>query len=704
MPDNVSLVAIELGVSAEQVQHTANLLADGATVPFIARYRKEVTGSLDEVAITTIRDRLEQLAELDKRRGSILVSLEERELLTEELAERLSNSRSLAELEDIYLPFRPKRRTRATIAREKGLEPLAQLLLAQTGERIDVAEYVNPDNGVADDDDALGGARDIIAEIVSEDADARGELRQLFSARARLTSTVVKKRHDEATKYRDYFDWGELVERAPSHRVLAVLRGSNEGLLTVHACPEEADVLVRLDRRFARGRGFAAEQVQQAIRDAYKRLLLPALERETLRIAKARADEDAIHIFVTNVRELLMAPPLGGKRVLAIDPGYRTGCKVVVLDALGTLQDNTTIFPTQGKGAREEAARMLRELVKRFSSEAVAVGNGTAGRETEEFVQGLNLGIPVILVDESGASIYSASELARSEFPDKDVTVRGAVSIGRRLQDPLAELVKIDPKSIGVGQYQHDVDQAALMVALDDTVLSCVNAVGVDANSASAPLLTHVAGLGPLLAHNIVEWRETNGAFQSRKDLLRVPRLGARAFEQAAGFLRISGGTNPLDRTAVHPERYDLVERMAGDLRCEVDALLAEPHRRESIELDRYVGGDVGRPTVEDILEELARPGRDPRPKFEAFAFADVRKLADLEPNRVLPGIVTNVTAFGAFVDVGVHQDGLVHVSQLADRYVKDPNEVVRVRQQVRVKVLEVDIERGRISLSMRGV
>jgi len=483
-----------------------------------------------------------------------------------------------------------------------------------------------------------------------------------------------------------------------------VLRGGNEGLLTVHACPEEDDALFRLDRRYTRGRGLASDQIQLAVRDAYKRLLLPALERETLKLAKARADEDAIHIFVTNIRELLMAPPLGGKRVLAIDPGYRTGCKVVVLDALGTLKDNTTIFPTQGKRAGEEAAQKLGELVKRFSIEAVAVGNGTAGRETEAFVQDLNLDIAVMLVDESGASVYSASDIARAEFPDKDVTVRGAVSIGRRLQDPLAELVKVDPKAIGVGQYQHDVDQGALKLALDDTVLSCVNAVGVEVNSASAPLLTHVAGLGPQLAQNIVGWRESNGPFKSRKELLRVPRLGAKAFQQAAGFLRIRSGKNPLDQTAVHPERYDVVARMAADLNCAVGTLLADPERRESIKLDRYVGGDVGRPTVEDILEELARPGRDPRPQFEAFAFADVHKVEDLEPDRILPGIVTNVTAFGAFVDVGVHRDGLVHVSELADRYVKDPNEVVRVRQQVRVKVLAVDIERGRISLSMRGV
>jgi protein Tex len=704
MPDNVSLVASELKISAEQVQRTADLFAEGATVPFISRYRKEVTGSLDEVTITSIRDRLAQLEELDKRRNAIVESLNERDLLTDELTASLAGSETLTELEDIYLPFRPKRRTRAIIAREKGLEPLALLLLAQTGEPIPVTPYITEEEGVANEEDALAGARDIIAELVSEDGDVRRELRGLFAKRARLTSTVIKKRRDDASKYQDYFDWSEPVERAPSHRILAALRGGNEGFLTVHALPEEAEALVRLERRYVRGRGFASEQVRLAAHDAYKRLLLPVLERETLKAAKSRADLDAIHIFVTNVRELLMAPPLGGKRVLAIDPGFRTGCKVVTLDATGTLKDNTTVFPTQGKGAREEATRTLRELVKRFSIEAIAVGNGTAGRETEAFVRDLNLDIPIIIVDESGASVYSASEVARTEFPDKDVTVRGAVSIGRRLQDPLAELVKVDPKAIGVGQYQHDVDQSALKLALDDTVLSCVNSVGVEVNSASAPLLTHVAGLGPQLAQNIVEWRDTNGPFSSRKDLMRVPRLGAKAFQQAAGFLRIGSGKNPLDKTAVHPERYDLVERMAADLNCKVDVLLADPNHRESIEVDRYVGGDVGRPTIEDILSELARPGRDPRPQFEIFAFADVHKVQDLEPGRILPGLVTNVTAFGAFVDVGVHRDGLVHVSELADRYVKDPNEVVKVRQQVRVKVMAVDVERGRISLSMRDV
>jgi uncharacterized protein len=699
--DNVSLVARELGVRAEQVQATAGLLDGGATVPFIARYRKEATGSLDEVAIAAVRDRLAQLAELQKRRTAILESLRGRELLTDELAGRLARAPTLAELEDLYLPWRPKRRTRAIVAREKGLEPLARLLMEQTGARIDVAAFVDPERGVADREEALAGARDILAEQVSEDGDVRAELRRLFARDAQLTSTVVKKKRDEAAKFRDYFDWSELLRRAPSHRILAALRGSNEGFLKVHVRPDEGQALTGLERRFVRGRGgFAQEQVRLALHDAYKRLLLPALERETLKAAKQRADEEAIGIFATNLRELLMAAPLSDKRVLAIDPGFRTGCKVVVLDASGALLQNTTIFPTQ---RHDEAARILRGLLERFPVDAIAIGNGTAGRETEAFVNELGPAAPVVMVDESGASIYSASEVAREELPDHDVTVRGAVSIGRRLQDPLAELVKIDAKSIGVGQYQHDVDQAALKAALDDTVVSCVNGVGVEVNTASAPLLAYVAGLGPQLARNVVAWREANGAFRSRRDLLKVARLGARAFEQAAGFLRIRDGAHPLDASAVHPERYDIVERMAKDQACKVGDLLADAGRRARIDVERYVGADVGRPTLEDILEELARPGRDPRPAFEVFAFADVHRIEDLSPGMTLPGIVTNVTAFGAFVDVGVHQDGLVHVSEMADRFVKDPNEVVRVRQNVRVKVLDIDHERNRIRLSMRG-
>ena len=701
MTSHASLLARELRIRIEQVQAAADLLDGGATMPFIARYRKEATGSLDEVAITAIRDRLVQLAELDKRRDAILGSLRERELWTEKLAQRLAGATSLVELEDIYLPFRPKRRTRAIVARERGLEPLARLLWEQSNKHIDVRGFVDPSNEVPDTEAALAGARDILAEQVSEDGAVRAELRALFGREALLISAVVKKKQDEAAKFRDYFDWSEPLHRAPSHRILAVLRGSNEGFLKVHVRPDEQRAIAGIERRCLRGRGgFATQQVRLALHDAYKRLLLPALEREMLKLAKQRADDEAIGVFATNLRELLMAAPLSGKRVLAIDPGFRTGCKVAVLDASGALVHNTTIFPSQRAA---EAANALRALLERHPVDAIAVGNGTAGRETETFVRELGGAAPVIMVDESGASIYSASEVAREEFPDHDLTVRGAVSIGRRLQDPLAELVKIDPKSIGVGQYQHDVNQPALKASLDDTVRSCVNAVGVDLNSASAQLLAHVAGLGPQLARNVVGWRSDNGAFRSRRDLLKVPRLGANAYEQAAGFLRIRGGTHPLDASAVHPERYKLVERMAKGQGCAVADLLTDETKRAAIELDQYTGGDVGRPTLVDILEELARPGRDPRPAFETFEFADVHKPGDLEPGMTLPGIVTNVTAFGAFVDVGVHQDGLVHISQLAERFVKDPNEVVRVRQQVRVKVIEVDEARGRISLSMRG-
>jgi len=693
--DHATLVARELGAGVRQVRATAELLANGATVPFIARYRKEATGSLDEMAVATVRDRIAQLAELDKRRDSMLASLSERGLLDDELRRRITGAESLTTLEDVYLPYRPKRRTRAMAAREAGLEPVARALLAQTGARIDLAAF-------GDVDAALAGARDIIAEDVSEDAEVRRELRILFAQRALLASTVVKKKEAEAAKFRDWFAWSEPLSRAPSHRILAVLRGSNEGFLKVQARPDEAEALSRLKRRYLRGNGFATEQVGLALEDAYKRLLLPSLERECLKEAKARADEDAIRVFVTNLRELLMAPPFRDKRIIAMDPGFRTGCKVVALDARGALLHNTTIFPHTGQGGRDEAGRVVRDLVRRFSPEAIAVGNGTAGRETESFLQELALDLAVIRVDEAGASVYSASDVAREELPDHDLTVRGAVSIGRRLQDPLAELVKIDPKSIGVGQYQHDVDETGLQSALDDTVMSCVNAVGVEVNTASASLLTYVAGLGPVLAKNVVRWREESGPFRTRRDLLKVPRLGEKAFEQAAGFLRIPDGSHPLDRSAVHPERYGLVERMARDQGCTVEDLLTDGERRNRVALDRYVGEGVGRPTLQDILEELARPGRDPRRAFSAFSFADVHSIGDLTPGMVLPGIVTNVTAFGAFVDIGVHQDGLVHISQLADRFVKDPNEVVRVRQQVQVRVLQVDTERNRIGLSMK--
>ena len=703
-PKYAAMIAQELNISPQQVLATAKLLEEGATIPFIARYRKEATGSLDEVAIQQIRDRLEQLAELDKRREAIRASLQERDLLTPELQAQIDAAPTMAQLEDIYLPYRPKRRTRATIAKEKGLEPLADLLMQQDGKPIDARPFINAEKGVASEADAWAGAMDIIAERISEDARIRGQQRDLFERRAQLQSSVVKKKQDEAAKFRDYFEWQEPLDKAPSHRILAVLRGEREGFLTIHAQPNPDEALTALEKMVVKkGQGPAAEKVREAARDAYKRLLAPSLEGETLRAAKERADAEAIQVFVRNLRELLLASPMGQKRVLAVDPGFRTGCKVVVLDAQGNLKHYCAIFPTQSERQKEQAAATVRELCQKFKIEAIAVGNGTASRETEAFLRELQLDAPVVMVDESGASIYSASEAARDEFPDHDVTVRGSVSIGRRLQDPLAELVKIDPKSIGVGQYQHDVDQSALKKSLDDVVMSCVNAVGVEVNTASAQLLTYVSGLGPQLAKNIVKYREENGPFRKRQDLTNIPRFGAKTFEQAAGFLRIHASENPLDASAVHPERYALVERMARDIGCAVRDLMRDPALRKKIDLKKYVGGDVGLPTLQDILAELEKPGRDPRPQFEAFSFSDaVHELTDLKPGMVLPGIVTNVTNFGAFVDIGVHQDGLVHISQLADKFVKDPNTVVKVRQKVQVKVVEVDAARKRIALTMR--
>ena len=703
-PNYAAIIAQELNISPQQALATAKLLEEGATIPFIARYRKEATGSLNEVAIQQIRDRLEQLAELDKRREAIRASLQERDLLTPELQAQIDAAPTMAQLEDIYLPYRPKRRTRATIAKEKGLEPLADLLMKQDGKPIDARPFINAEKGVESEADAWAGAMDIIAERISEDARIRGQQRQLYETRAQLQSSVVKKKQDEAAKFRDYFEWQEPLDKAPSHRILAVLRGEREGFLTIHAQPNPDEALAALEKMVVKkGQGPAVEKVREAAHDAYKRLLAPSLEGETLRAAKERADAEAIQVFVRNLRELLLASPMGQKRVLAVDPGFRTGCKVVVLDAQGNLKHYCAIFPTQSERQKEQAAATVRELCQKFKIEAIAVGNGTASRETEAFLRELQLDAPVVMVDESGASIYSASESARDEFPDHDVTVRGSVSIGRRLQDPLAELVKIDPKSIGVGQYQHDVDQAALKKSLDDVVMSCVNAVGVEVNTASAQLLTYVSGLGPQLAKNIVKYREENGPFRKRQDLMKIPRFGAKTFEQAAGFLRIHASENPLDASAVHPERYALVERMARDLGCAVRDLMRDPALRKKIDLNKYVGGDVGLPTLQDILAELEKPGRDPRPQFEAFSFSDaVHELTDLKPGMVLPGIVTNVTNFGAFVDIGVHQDGLVHISQLADKFVKDPNAVVKVRQKVQVKVVEVDAARKRIALTMR--
>ncbi len=705
---HILTIAGELKVQPRQVLATARLFAEGATVPFIARYRKEATGSLDEVAVTTIRERLLSLAELDQRREAILKSLEERNLLTDKLKADIAGADNLTRLEDIYQPFRPKRRTRAMIAKEQGLEPLADLIFAQqpgTDPQAEAAKYVSTEKGVADANAALAGARDIIAERVSDDAIARAKLRDLYWNEGVVKSKVMSDKQEAGAKFKDYFDWSEPVAKVPSHRLLAMRRGETEGVLMMRISIEEMSALALLEPLFVKGRGAAADQVRLAVQDSYKRLLGSAIEVELRLETKKRADAEAIRVFAENLRELLLASPLGSKNVLAIDPGFRTGCKIVVLDRQGKLLHNDVIYPTASSTAEiREAAEAVLSMVKKYQIEAIAIGNGTASRETENFVKLLKLTIPILVVNESGASIYSASEVAREEFPNHDVTVRGAVSIGRRLMDPLAELVKLDPKSIGVGQYQHDVDQAALKRSLDDIVVSCVNGVGVDLNTASKQLLAYVSGLGPALAANIVAYRNENGPFKTRADLKKVPRLGEKAYEQAAGFLRIRGSTNPLDASAVHPESYDIVDRMAKDLNCAVSDLLRDAGLRQKIQLPKYVTEAVGLPTLNDILGELAKPGRDPRQKFEVFSFqSGIEKMEDLKPGMKLPGIVTNVTAFGAFVDIGVHQDGLVHVSQLSDRFIKDPAEVVKVSQKVMVTVTEVDLPRKRIALSMKA-
>lgn len=702
-------ISREMDLKPHQVEATAKLLEEGATVPFIARYRKEATGSLDETLVTAIRDRLDQLDVLDKRRSAVLKSLRDQEKLTGELEERILRAATLAEIEDIYLPFRPKRRTRASIAREKGLELLALALFEQDpviDPMVQAQDFINPEHEIASAEEALSGARDIIAEWVNENADSRLKLRALFYGRGMLRSKVAPGKEAGGIQYRDYYDKEEPLRGAPSHRILAVRRGEKEGFLTVRIEPPEKEALDLLESTFIKNDSAASIQVRAAVHDSYKRLLSPSLETEMKNDSKLRADREAIQVFADNLRHLLMAPPLGFKKVMAIDPGFRTGCKLVCLDPQGKLIHTETIYPHTGQQASDKAAERIRHLVEKYATEAIAIGNGTAGRETESFIRGLGLAqeIQVVMADESGASIYSASSVAREEFPDHDLTVRGAVSIGRRLIDPLAELVKIDPKSIGVGQYQHDVDQAELKKGLDDVVVSCVNAVGVEINSASPQLLSYISGLGPQLAANIVSYREENGPFRKREELRKVPRLGPRAFQQSAGFLRISGGKNPLDASAVHPESYPIVEKMARDLGCLVADLMRGPSFREKIDPAIYVTEQAGLPTLADILSELAKPGRDPRKSFEAFSFAQgIEKLTDLEPGMKLPGIVTNVTAFGAFVDVGVHRDGLVHVSELSDKFVKDPRQVVRVHQKVTVTVLEVDLERGRVSLSMKS-
>lgn len=700
-------IAGELAISAQQVSDTAQMIAEGATVPFIARYRKEVTGSLDEVAITAIRDRLEQLEELDNRRAAIIKSLNERNLLTPELEEKIAAAETMSVLEDIYLPFRPKRRTRATIAREKGLEALAVQIFAQQDFDVsaEAAAFISEDKGVATVDEALAGARDIIAEWVNEDQDARSRMRTLFLEKGVLSCKVLPDKVDAGIKYKDYYEWEEDVATAPSHRVLAMRRGEREEFLSLRMTPPEEEALRILEDMFVKGSNEAAQQVGLAVHDCYKRLLSLSMETEIRLATKKRADETAIKIFADNLRQLLLAPPLGQKAVLAVDPGFRTGCKTVCLDRQGKLLAHEAVFPLMSDKAREEAARTVRNFCSTYSIEAIAVGNGTASRETEAFLKSLELAkdIPVVMVNESGASIYSASQLARDEFPDEDITVRGAVSIGRRLMDPLAELVKIEPKAIGVGQYQHDVDQDELQRSLDDTVISCVNAVGVEVNTASIQLLSYVSGLGPALAENIVQYRNENGPFATREELKKVKRLGAKAFEQAAGFLRIRGSVNPLDASAVHPESYAVVEKMAQDQGCSVADLIADDARRQKINLTDYVTGKVGLPTLKDIMAELAKPGRDPREQFENVIFADgIEKISDLIPGMKLTGVVTNITAFGVFVDIGVHQDGLVHLSEMADRFVKTPADVVKVNQKVEVTVLAVDVERKRISLSMK--
>lgn len=710
MEEFSQMIAAELKLPAHRIANTLKLLQGGATIPFISRYRKEATGGLDEVQIGDIQTRYEKLCELSKRKETVLSTIEEQGKLTPELKARISACWNATELEDIYLPFKPKRKTRAEAARAKGLEPLALLLMMQKENNLaaKVRNFVKGE--VKDEEDALKGARDILAEQISEDERSRNLMRNQFQRQALIQSKVVKgKEAEEASaKYRDYFDFCEPLKKCSSHRLLALRRGESEGVLKVSIFPEDEDMCnERLQRLFVRANNECAHQVEEALTDAYKRLLKPAIETEFAALSKEKADEEAIRIFAENLRQLLLAPPLGQKRVMGIDPGFRTGCKVVCLDAQGTLLHNEAIYPHPPKSEYAQAARKIVKLVEQYKIEAIAIGNGTASRETEQFVtsQRYDREVQVFVVSEDGASIYSASKTAREEFPDYDVTVRGAVSIGRRLMDPLAELVKIDAKSIGVGQYQHDVDQTKLKASLDQTVESCVNLVGVNVNTASKHLLTYVSGLGPTLAQNIVDYRTENGPFESRRQLLKVPRMGAKAYEQCAGFLRIPQAKNPLDNSAVHPESYPIVEQMAKDLNCTVADLIKDKELRSKIDLKKYVTDTVGLPTLTDILQELDKPGRDPRQKIQVFEFdKNVRTLDDLQEGMELPGIVTNITNFGCFVDIGIKENGLVHVSQLADRFVSNPADVVRIHQHVRVKVMSIDHERKRIQLTMKGL
>ena len=703
---HISIIAKKLALHDWQVENTIRLMDGGATIPFISRYRKEMTGSLDEVQLMHIKDEYDRLKELDARRGAIIKSIEEQEKMTPELRQRIDAALTMSELEDIYLPYRPKRRTRATIAREKGLEPLAQLIIDQKeNDPAGKAEaFLNDD--VASVEDALAGASDIIAEWVSEDEKARRQMRHLFEKEAVIYSKVVKSKETEGIKYSDYFDWSEPLKKCPSHRLLAMRRGEEEGFLRLSLEPIEENAIELLNSIFLKGRSASSDLVAEAVKDSWKRLLSSSMETEFRNISKDKADNDAIAVFADNFRQLLLGSPLGEKNVLAIDPGFRTGCKIVCLDRQGNLVHNETIYPHPPQNETAMSVKKMLTLVNAYKIEAIAIGNGTASRETEDFIKWVKFenDIQVFVVSEAGASIYSASKTAREEFPDYDVTVRGSVSIGRRLMDPLAELVKIDPKSIGVGQYQHDVDQQKLQKSLDDVVMSCVNAVGVEVNTASKHLLTYVSGLGPQLAQNIVDYRKENGPFKSRRELLKVKRMGEKAFEQSAGFLRIRNAANPLDTSAVHPESYHVVEKMSKDIGCDVQELMTDEIKRKEIKLESYITPLAGLPTLKDIMEELAKPGRDPRSKIKEFSFAEIRSMEDCIPGMVVPGIVTNVTKFGAFVDIGIKQDGLVHISNMSNKYITDPSTVVKLHQHVMVKIIAVDTERKRVQLSMKDV
>jgi uncharacterized protein len=707
LDNHLGIISKELNISFWQVQNTVEMLDGGASVPFLARYRKEATGGLDELQITAIRNRINQLRELEKRRQAIINSIEEQGKMTDELMKSINSAMQMAELEDIYLPYRPKKKTRASIAIEKGLEPLAKIIMTQ--QNINITEkaktFINNEKGITSVEDALSGARDIIAEWINENQKARERIRYLFNREAKIYSKVAKGKEADGRKYENYYEWEENLLRSPSHRILAMYRGENEGFLKLKILPDEEKAIEILNRIFLKSDNESSKQVSLAIKDSYKRLLAPSMETEMRNLVKEKADNEAIKVFAENLRQLLMAPPLGQKNILAIDPGFRTGCKIVCLDKHGNLLHNETIYPHPPENEIKQSINKILSLVSAYKIEVIAIGNGTAGRETENFIKRIHFPkeIMAVMVNESGASVYSASAIAREEFPDYDVTVRGAVSIGRRLMDPLAELVKIDPKSIGVGQYQHDVDQKALQQSLEDVVVSCVNNVGVEVNTASKQLLAYVSGVGESLAGNIVSYREKNGAFSSREELKKVPRFGEKAFEQAAGFIRIRNTENPLDNSAVHPESYHIVYKMAKSLNADVKDLIANSDLRKKINLQDFVSENVGLPTLEDIMKELEKPGRDPRTKFDFFEFdKNVNTIEDLKPGMVLPGIITNITAFGAFVDIGVHQDGLIHISQMADKFIKDPNDIVKLNQKVEVKILEVDIIRKRIQLSLK--